>query len=182
MRAPRARRGDSGITLIEVMVSLALFSLIGMAGFGVVDSVLRAQRHTDGRLERLGQMQRAMHLLTLDFEQVADRILDYDGDSVRFRRLTATGPVDMVYRAGDGTLQRVVDGRRAQTVLAGVSEVRWRFLDAQGGWLDIWPSAGTGGGPDVPTLPGAVAVEMVLEGDGLSGALRRVVRLPRGGE
>lgn len=173
--APRA--GDSGITLIEVMVSLALFSLIGMAGFSVADSVLRAQRHGDGRLERLGEIQRAMHLLVLDFEQVADAVMEHEDGEVRFRRLTANGPVDMVYRAGDGALRRSVDGRGDQVVLTGVEALTWRFLHVPEGWIDVWPPPMR----DAPALPDAVAAEMTLSGNGLSGALRRVVRLPEGG-
>jgi len=172
------REGDSGITLIEVMVSLALFSLIGMAGFSIADAVLSAQRHTDGRLERLGQIQRAMHLMILDFEQVAGVGMKHENGELRFRRLTPGGPVDMSYRAGDGALRRSVDRRAEQTVLTGVEALTWRFLHVRNGWVDTWPLTTR----EPPALPEAIAAEMTLAGDGLSGTLRRVVRLPRGGE
>ena len=41
------------MTLVEMLVALALFALIGLAGFTMLDSVLRVQRHTEGRLEWL---------------------------------------------------------------------------------------------------------------------------------
>ena len=47
-----------------MLVALVLFALIGGAGLAVLD-----QARTDGRLERLADVQRAMHLLTLDFMQ-----------------------------------------------------------------------------------------------------------------
>lgn len=171
------RDGESGVTLIEVMVGLALFALIGVTGFSVADSVLRTQRHTDGRLERLGEIQRAMHLLTLDFEQIIGPDLTYDGESVAFQRHSARGPVAMSYGAVETILQRRLDGRRAQVALRGLEAVTWRFLHASMGWVDSWPLPGDG----EAALPKAIVVEMVLaRGDSLSGDLRRIVHLPTG--
>ena len=67
--APGGRDREAGVTLTEVLVALVLFALIGGAGLAVLDQVLRVQARTDGRLERLAEVQRAMHLLTLDFMQ-----------------------------------------------------------------------------------------------------------------
>lgn len=177
------RDGESGVTLVEVMVALALFSLIGTAGFSVADAVLKAQRHTDGRLERLGRIQRAMHLMTLDLEQVADRDMIFEDGALTFRRFTPRGTVGMAYRSDGGTLLRAVDGQAAQTLLRDAGAVRWRFHHAESGWIDIWPPPPTGrpGQQQGPSLPDAVAAEIMLGGDGLSGPLRRVVRLPEGG-
>ena len=48
------RDTEAGLTLVEVLVALALFSLIGLAGFTMLDNILRVQSGTQGRLERLG--------------------------------------------------------------------------------------------------------------------------------
>ncbi len=47
-------KGEEGFTLIELMISLALFGLLAMAGFALVDGVLGIQARTAGRLDRAG--------------------------------------------------------------------------------------------------------------------------------
>ena len=64
--ARAAPPGDAGFTLVEMLVALALFAAIGLAGFTVLDTVVRVRGGTEGRLERLGEIDRALALLTLD--------------------------------------------------------------------------------------------------------------------
>ena len=55
MRSPRAERCRKGFTLIEVLIALGLFALIGVAGFTLLNSVLRTQDATDTRLGRMAE-------------------------------------------------------------------------------------------------------------------------------
>ena len=63
------RDTEAGLTLIEVLVALALFSLIGLAGFTMLDNILRVQSGTQGRLERLGQIDRALVIFSRDLQE-----------------------------------------------------------------------------------------------------------------
>ena len=47
---------DAGLTLIELLVAMAIFAVIGVAGLAVLDTVLNVNARTDGRLERLAQV------------------------------------------------------------------------------------------------------------------------------
>lgn len=49
----------------------------------------------------------------------------------------------------------------ATPVLDGVAELRWRFLDAQDAWHEVWPPAAATVGP--ATLPRGVEVTIVFE-------------------
>lgn len=183
-RAPAA-----GFTLIEVLVALALFALISSAGFAMLDQVLRTQRQTDGRLERLAGLQRAMYLVTNDFLQARGRSFTSarsDGAAVVALRRNAAelneGAVQLSYLVQDGVLMRVI--RRAsgppiarQPLVAGVTTVDWRFYDPQAGWVADWPPAGQVPG-QAPPNPRAVELRLTLaDGRGL----RRVALLPRDG-
>ncbi|PTQ09857.1 prepilin-type cleavage/methylation domain-containing protein [Sphingomonas oleivorans] len=172
------RAGEAGFTLIELMISLALFGLIALAGVALVDSVLGIRARTDGRLERLGDMQRAMFVLTNDIEQVARGPVVGTSETLSFSRHMAsvTGlPVPVHYALAGGTLGRSLGTGGTQRLLTHVSGVHWRYYKPGQGWLDRWPP----GQDQAQAWPAAISVDIMLDGGpGSSGLLRRVVALP----
>jgi len=179
-RTPR-RHGEAGVTLVETLVAMALFALIGLAGFGVVDGVLRVQSRTETRLDALAAMQRAMVLLTLDIEQVADGALAWDEEGLALRRRVA-GADDVTVRYGvadDAFTRRVIDPFGTpgadQRLLEDVGAVSWRFFTRAGGWVEAWPPEG-----DEEAVPAAIEAVLQLSPatPGGGGDLRRVAVLP----
>ncbi len=165
---------EAGFTLIELMISLALFALIAVAGVALVDSVLGVQGRTEVRLDRLSAIQRAMLVVSGDLEQVARGDVAGGGAALSFTR-HAPGlggpPVAIRYTLVGGVLTRSAGGG-TQAVLPGVGAVRWRFFD--GAWIDRWPPAA-----DAATRwPRAVELEVTLAGQGPQGSLRRMIVLP----
>lgn len=170
-------------------MALAIFALIGVAGFSMLDQVLRTQRLTDGRLERLGELQRAMHLITLDFSQARGASLTLQtqsgGSEIAFRRNAteaAGGSVSLRYGIKDGTLMRAVSVGSGppiaeQPLLRDVAAVDWEFYEPSAGWAPIWPPADRTVLPGKPVAnPQAIAITMTLAVSG--NQLRRVVLLP----
>ncbi len=182
-RALPPRHTEAGVTLIEMMVALALFALIAGAGFSVLDQVLRTQRQTEGRLEQLAGMQRAMYLFNGDLGFAQSQSLAYSDDAgMTLRRQDARGSVALEYTVLDGVLTRVLDdGRVTQPLLSGVQAAEWRFLDETSQWQTIWPVPRPGVLASQTATFNPRAVELVLTVDqpgGLRGLLRRVAVLP----
>ena len=173
---------ELGFTLIEVLISVALFALIGVAGFTLVESIIGVQRRTDMRLESLADMQRAMHILTADFEQAEERSLAFDGARVSVSRPAgAASARDATISFGlqDGVLVRSVTAPggpvRNQALITGVQQVAWRFYLPASGWQETPVRSG-----DDTATPEAVAVDITMRDEsGRGGILRRVVTLPR---
>lgn len=173
---------DAGVTLVELLVALVVFALIAVAGFALVDGTLRVQERTDGRLERLAEVQRALHLVTADFEQAADGPLVLVDGTLSFRRAGAsaeTADIPVSYTLDDDALIRTVGAgvaARPQRLLTGVSAARFQVFTTQAGWTETPPL-----GPDgLPIRPSAVSAEFELASaeSGLSGSLRRIIVLP----
>ena len=53
-----------------MLIALGLFALIGVAGFTLLNSVLRTQDATDTRLGRMAEIQRAMLVVSSDLDQI----------------------------------------------------------------------------------------------------------------
>jgi general secretion pathway protein J len=161
-----------------MLVALALLAIIGLAGVSVLDQVLRAQQRTADRLDRLGQMQRAMHVVTLDFATALPGSLEPRDGGVAVGRQADVG-ID--YWLRDGTLWRRVatpGGEVArQALLTAVDTAAWRYLAPGGGWSDIWPPADAPARLGPAPTPRAVELRLTLR-DG--GALRRLAVLPAG--
>lgn len=177
MTIPATSR-EAGFTLIEMMISLALFALISLAGIALVESVARVERGTTGRLDRLGQFQRTMFIISRDLEQISAGSLQQSEAGVQFERQGATvyeAPRPISYEIRDTGLFRRAGAD--QLLINRLSAVRWSFFFPGRGWERVLPPAG----PQRPIEPTGIAVEMQLSEDtGPSGSLRRVVELPAG--
>ncbi|UWQ23166.1 type II secretion system protein GspJ [Jannaschia sp. W003] len=164
--------GDAGFTLVEMLVALALFAAIGLAGFTVLDTVVRVRGGTEGRLERLGEIDRALALLTLDLTEAGALVLE-DGAL----RMARGGGGTIAWSASDGALLRGIEGGDGaplvQRVLDEVDAVRWRLLDRGGAWHDAWPPEPAPDGEPLPALRGAEAVLELSSG----GEVPRLVEL-----
>ena len=173
--------GEAGFTLIEVVISLALFALVSMAGLALVDSVIRVEQGTAGRVERLGALQRTMFVIVRDLEQSSAGTLRETEGGVSFERSASTlyeagRPIGYALR-GD-SLYRIIGGSGAQTaqlLIGGVAGASWSFYFDGMGWQSDMPTDAQ----NVPLRPAAVAVDILLDDSTPpSGALRRVVELP----
>lgn len=99
-----SRNPRSGVTLIEMLAALVIFSLIGIAGFSLLDQSLRSRSLAQERLDRLGEIERTIFILKQDllgaFSAHAD-IDDETGQAVFVLR-----PSGIVYFLREGTLYR----------------------------------------------------------------------------
>lgn len=63
----------AGFTLIEMLVALLIFALIGAAGVAVMGSTLTNQERTRANVDRYAELQRARAILKADLSQAAAR-------------------------------------------------------------------------------------------------------------
>lgn len=185
-------------TLIEVLVSLAIFAVLSALAYGALSQTLDNVDMLNERMDRLQALQRTMRLLSEDFQQLSPRpirddlgeglnpALDTGFESGFALELTHGGwsnPVVLprstlqrsAYRIEDDELVRyhwrVLDRTLANeplgvTLLDGVESILFRFMQANGEWIEQWPPQNRPGALGARQRPRAVEIILTLRDEG----------------
>lgn len=189
-------RASDGFTLVELLVSVVVFSLMAATAYTALNTLTGAAGDYRQRAGELAELQRAVATLDADLRQLVSRrgrdrdgrlLPAMEGDSASFlaRRAGRANPAGLArselqqvrWRSLPTGLQRQswpeVDSvpssqPSGRTAYASIERIRFRYLDGTGVWHSRWPS-----GPQ-DALP--AAVEYVIE-TSRYGAVRRLVAL-----
>ncbi|ENO83718.1 type II secretion system protein GspJ [Thauera linaloolentis] len=184
------RAAQRGLTLIEVMVALSVFAVLGVLTWRATDHLVGARQHIGAELERWRAISLTAHRIGGELQQIAPApgTLQFTPAPNATAQDTAHMLSFTVLQGYDGLPARggfVLVERRLEwwlwshdhatvpperiTLLDDVDAVRWRFLHADG-WTDTWP-------PDqaaARVLPAAISIELELPD---AGTLVRVFAL-----
>jgi general secretion pathway protein J len=74
---------QQGFTLLELLVSLSIFALIGAMAYGGLTQVLKQQQATEVQSQQLADLQKSYRIMQRDLEQLINRgIRNEYGDSI----------------------------------------------------------------------------------------------------
>lgn len=169
--------GSAGFSLLEVIVSLALVSLVSVSGFTLVDALAQAQERLDKRYAQLEDIQ----IFLSDF---SENLATSDPEKLRLsagvlnlesRACGLMAPIR--YSATGGELGRSGSACAGGDLsLANIEQVAFKVIDADMAGWSSWPQG--------RRLPPAVAVRLDITFGpeaGLPGTLTRIVDIPRAG-
>ena len=187
MSARQPARRQRGLTLIELMVALAIFAVLGVLSYRALAEVSTSRTRLEDGFERWRSIGRAMQRIDADLLQLVAPATSSSpttsaqasppllltraasgGAELQLLRLDEARGVRRVgYRLVDGRLDWLRwSGRDAfgeptvEPLLGNVRNVRWRFLTG-GNRVDAWPPGDRRG-----TLPDAVILELELPDHG----------------
>lgn len=172
------RDHQSGLTLVEMLVALVLFGLVGLASFAMLDTVIRVRDRTEGRLETVAAIDRALILFSQDLGQSLGNGRSLADGQLGFRSAVSGGSVALRYHLQDGVLLRSLDGADGaagldQQVLTGVMAANWQVLDSARVWHEDWPGTSANGAMI------AVRMDLMLAAPGADArTVSRVVEVP----
>lgn len=173
---------QSGFTLLELVIAMAIFALLGLASWGLFDSVVRVQQGTSVHERELRHLQRAVAVIERDLLHITEQPLTLRQTVLQLQRSHWRNPLDqprserqtLTYRLDNGALWRESQGEGGQPVqrqklLDDVRALSWRLSDRESGWRSDWPS---GRGAKSP-----MALELQVSA-GRFETIRRVLLLP----
>jgi len=70
-----------GFTLLEILIAIAIFSLISLSSFTLFDSVLKGDETSTLRTARHNELQRAFLIIERDITQIARRSIRLEGEA-----------------------------------------------------------------------------------------------------
>jgi len=179
-----------GFTLLEMLIALAVFAVLGVMSSQMVTRVLDIHKAAIARGERLGEIQRALMLMQRDVLQIAPRsVRDEMGDALPVMRLGADIGIELthegwrnplgqrrselqrvayvaqnetLYRYYWNVLDRAEDTKPVvQELLHDVSSFEIAALDATGNEHAYWPPVGDAGNDPSMNLAG-ILVRMTI--------------------
>ena len=69
-----------GFTLLEILVAMSIFTLIGFAATGLLSTVIDSNELSGERFDKLQRLQRAMIIIERDLQQAVARSARIDGE------------------------------------------------------------------------------------------------------
>ncbi len=70
-----------GFTLLEVLIAIAIFSVISMASFSIFETVLNSDTRSKQRTDRINELQRGFLMIERDMLQIARRSVRFNGEA-----------------------------------------------------------------------------------------------------
>lgn len=186
----------NGFTLIEILVALFVFAIMGVLAAMSLHSMMRVHHHLKKVDQQITALQMTMTLLRRDMTNVIDRTSQNSGGEVnppffasdREMMFTRTGLSNPLNMAQQSNMERVgylfshhqlirltwttLDTQfpkqpAEQILLRHIKSLQWQFLSSDGKIFSTWPPSTISTQQTTPTLPRVVLMVMYLNHSGV---------------
>lgn len=141
---------QSGFTLLELVIAISIFALLGLASWRLFDGVVRTQQGASEHERDIRALQRAVGVIERDAWQAVAASIQLAPGRLQLQRSHWRNPLDQPrserqtvnYRLEGNALWRDSYGEgtiavQQQKLLDDVHDLSWRLFDPQRGWRSV---------------------------------------------
>jgi general secretion pathway protein J len=178
---PPNRTQQTGFTLVEMLVALAIFAMLSAAGVMLLRASIDTQVAVSARLGESGGINRLRAMLTRELATAQPRVSRDENGTLRAAFVGSGSGIAFVHGSGgdagrpalgrvsymldDGALVRRASARidggldgELAPILHDVTALHWRYRARDGGWIETWAA------DDAARLPRAVELTVARRG------------------
>lgn len=117
----KSRNRQQGFTLIEMILAVAIFMLISIAAYQILDTVTKQDIHSQEAIEQLHGMERAFFWIERDLLQVSKRQIRIDGEAATDKIFIGG---DLILESEGGAIAFTHDGWKNPGMILPRSEIQ----------------------------------------------------------
>lgn len=178
MHPKPSRSQYTGYTLIEILISLFIFSILILMVSQALNSTTTNHEILSKHAKRLLEIQIAFSIINTDFEQIVNKkklglkstlqpVFLSNPDSLEFTHMGYLNPNHEAKRSTLQTVRYLFPGdtlvRQDRPILTGIQNIHLQFLGPDKKWYSIWPPTQHW----AKTLPIGIRVDCLLKDIGL---------------
>ncbi|CAC9433491.1 hypothetical protein [uncultured Gammaproteobacteria bacterium] len=131
-----------GFTLVELLIAIAILSVISLISYNALDSTLKHQSIQKQHTQNLMQLQKILLYFERDFSQTLHRKIVLNTKSIRLSSVQNDTLLDIQYQFSENTVRREevssLDKKAELILLEGVKVFKIRLLDNTNKWHATW--------------------------------------------
>jgi len=177
-----------GYTLIEVIIALAIFAILGTISVGLLGRAFDTSAHLKAKIEPLAELQLAVTRMNRDIVQMVKRGAPFFTGETNYTEFTRGGIVHPDAEEVQSTLKRVAllckhnkelvrktwarvnplnpDDFQEQILINNLEACEFSYLTNGNIWLSEWPMASTEPKEKSPSFPLAIQLKLKLKNFG----------------
>lgn len=130
-----------GFTLVELLIAIAILSVIGVISYGALNSTLKHQSIQKHHSQNLMQLQRTMLYFDRDFSQVFHGIVALNKKKLQLKSVQNDTLLTLNYQFDDGIVRQDSTNKNQPvklTLLKKIKKIKIRLLDNNNKWHTTW--------------------------------------------
>jgi general secretion pathway protein J len=128
---------QKGFTLIEMLISIALFSIIAIAGYSSLSSFSKSSKNIQNSANELEKIQTLTMFFDRDFSQIFNQQINFKNSKITITSIQNNKIIEVLYDFNKGKIVRI-ENENELVLIDNISKIKVRLLDEKNKWHNRW--------------------------------------------